>query len=279
MDIDDYEDASGDELVEDEFEGKSKFKPPTISELLGEKKYESSEKPEINRNVFQAPKILNRKAQRKSNESLNNIRQTEEIAGTGSLAHELNPDFQWFFEQAMGETKAKREQFLNCRAEQIKLRPDQRTPHYIDEDGWTRPYTDEQIKEAAEKKAEFRRKREAMGADYNGQEITPVFDVLNLEPESAVPDPKLHETMGKFKDFVYFTQDFFGAQSGKMFDYQDLYMDEKDLAETDFRKQKRGISMQQFVEQKPDIYESFKEHQKAVENKKIRARQEQEEAE
>ena len=53
-----------------------------------------------------------------------------------------------------------------------------------------------------------------------------------------------------------------------MFDYQKIFLDEKDLAENKFRKAKRGKSLQEFVAEKPGIYDQFKAYEQEQSRKK-----------
>ncbi len=87
------------------------------------------------------------------------------------------------------------------------------------------------------------------------------------EPEEAFPNPKLADVLDKYKhsvDFGYLLQ----TSSGAMFNHQNVFIDEKNLAQSEFREAGRSRSLKEYASGTQDFYEKAKEYEKQLNTQK-----------
>jgi hypothetical protein len=114
------------------------------------------------------------------------------------------------------------------------LPAEQRVPHYLDKNGMPVPHT-ETVEED-----EFH------------------FNILNLTAEDAIRDVSIDEYLGQYKKFAPVSETFTPSTS-EFSQLAQTFMDEKELADFEFRKNSSQKSLSDFARGEDDIYEHYKQ--------------------
>ena len=85
-------------------------------------------------------------------------------------------------------------------------------------------------------------------------------DVLKLAPEEGIKDMTLDEYLHTYKDQADFELNWEKNNDGQMSRYQKAYMDDYDIAMTEFREQDQSQSrtLDQFNNEEADIYDEYR---------------------
>ena len=131
-------------------------------------------------------------------------------------------------------TAYRRAHFDKVKAEYNALPAEERKPHYLDANGMPVPYSDEKIEES-----EF------------------LFNILNVTSDIAIEEVSIAEYLSQHKNFAPVSETFVD-HSSDMSRFAQSYMDEKELAEFNFRKLSNSKSLSDFAKDDEDIYEQYK---------------------
>ena len=131
-------------------------------------------------------------------------------------------------------TQYRRAHFDKVKAEQNALPADQRKPHYLDKNGMPAPYSEEKIEES-----EF------------------LFNIFSTTSDVAIQEVSIAEYLGKYKNFAPVSERFL-EQGSDISRFAQSYMDEKELADFDFRKVSSSKSLSDFARDEQNIYDQYK---------------------